>query len=202
MKLTAEDRRIMVVIGDCGKHHLWVWDELRHDGGAWVSPAELSHATDSLVARGLITKDQRPNGQTYYWTDAGRAALCLTSGAAVVSEPAEERLAHLEALYNARCHRPWDAWSFEAEVTDQLPDLIAAARSLRLVEAERDELREALAAETEACAKVAETMAARARAMEKRRGFGPETATPALHEFQCESIAAAIRSRTKENEHG
>jgi len=46
----------------------------------------------------------------------------------------------------------------------------------------------------EAAAKVAERLATEAVGAEKKRGFGPETATATLHRFQCENIAEAIRT--------
>ena len=46
----------------------------------------------------------------------------------------------------------------------------------------------------ELAAKIAEQLASEAVGAEKRQGYGAETATTALHRFQCENIADAIRA--------
>jgi len=83
-----------------------------------------------------------------------------------------------------------------ANVADRAADEITALRSrITSLEAERDAARdEGVKAERERCALVAETEVARLVAFEESLGFKPETASLALHAYQCEKIAAKIRS--------
>lgn len=53
-----------------------------------------------------------------------------------------------------------------------------------------------VAAEREACAKVADDLAAKRIAFEKSRGFSANTARPVANRYWCEEIAEAIRNRT------